>query len=25
MPNFVVKGDALQNITAYILSLKEKN
>jgi mono/diheme cytochrome c family protein len=25
MPNFVVKGDALQNIIAYILSLKEKN
>ena len=25
MPNFVIKGDALQNIIAYILSLKEKN
>ena len=25
MPNFVVKGDALQNIIAYILSLKERN
>jgi hypothetical protein len=25
MPNFVVKGDALQNIIAYFLSLKEKN
>jgi mono/diheme cytochrome c family protein len=25
MPNFVVKGDALQNIIAYILSLKETN
>ena len=24
MPNFVVKGDALQNIIAYILSLKER-
>ena len=25
MPNFVIKGDALQNIIAYILSLKERN
>jgi hypothetical protein len=25
MPNFVMKGDASQNIIAYILSLKEKN
>jgi mono/diheme cytochrome c family protein len=25
MPNFVIKGDALQNIIAYILSLKESN
>jgi mono/diheme cytochrome c family protein len=25
MPNFVMKGDASQNIIAYILSLKESN
>jgi len=25
MPNFVIKGDALQNVIAYILSLKERD